>query len=100
MRASRFATLVTESSGTATRITSAAISNRVSLPKGRPAPMYRAAVRAVPSDRVTTDFMCHPASRNRRPNARPTRPAPTIASVVPPELKFAYPPEDTRIQHR
>ena len=46
-----------------------------------PAPMNRTARRALVSFRVTTAPIFQPSSRSRRPNARPTRPAPTIASV-------------------
>ena len=49
---------------------------------GEPSPMKRTARLALDSLRVTTAPIFQPNSRIRRPSARPTRPAPTIASVV------------------
>ena len=76
--ASCSANTATASSGAAINTTRVSKIKRESFPKGRPAPMYLAARRAVDSERVTTEVMCQPASRSCPSNARPTRPAPTM----------------------
>ena len=48
---------------------------------GRPAPINRAAFLALASVRAATTVILQPVSRRRRPSARPTRPAPTMARL-------------------
>jgi hypothetical protein len=81
IRVSSSATLATAESGVAIKMHVDAKICRDIVASGVPSPMNRTARRALDSFRVTTAPIFQPSSRRRRPNARPTRPAPTIARV-------------------
>jgi len=81
MRASSWATTAIWSSGVAIRITRDTRICRVIPAQGFPAPINRTALRALASLRATTAPIFQPNSRNRRPSARPTRPAPMMARL-------------------
>src|ERR1700741_3011434 len=82
LRANSSATSPMASSGTAIRVTAAAAVLEGIPAAGLPPPINRPALFALASERAATTFTRQPVSRNLRPSALPTRPAPTMARLL------------------